>query len=531
MPAPWNKSDGARFDREPRQRICNHARGDQRSEWRNNRRGTSTSHEQGKSSRCARQGEHRFAKQDGRIAHSIKSFDKPLTEATTSSLEALKFDTEAAALNNNGDFQGAIAPSQRSIELDPNFAMGYRGLAVEYFNLNQLEIALGYIKKAFDLKDRASEREKYAIESDFYQYTGQIEKSTQSYEQYKNAYPRDLRPVNNLSVVYFLLGEWDKSLQYAQEGIRLDPDQYNCYSLASFAYAATNRMDDAKAILQTAQQRKLGSIQLHESLAAIALAEGDSATLEKENALARATPEGVYDLLYRDANLAGAHGQVRRSAELFKQANEKAGPLGLGDSVLNNVIQVGTVKVMAGDRAGAISESDAVLKQSQAPTILLSVADNYARAGEDAQAEKLVERAVSERPLDENIQNLYAPMIRAVIAMNHHDAQKAIELMKAALPYDGFSTEAIYTRASAFLMAGQSADAVREFQRILDLKNASPQDLFVGYAQLGLARAYALDPDKAKARTAYQDFFAQWKNADPDLPVLKQAQAEYAKLK
>ncbi len=246
---------------------------------------------------------------------------------------------------------------------------------------------------------------------------------------------------------------------------------------------------------------------------------------------ARATPEGVYDLLYRDANLAGAHGQVRRSAELFKQANEKAGPLGLGDSVLNNVIQVGTVKVMAGDRAGAISESDAVLKQSQAPTILLSVADNYARAGEDAQAEKLVERAVSERPLDENIQNLYAPMIRAVIAMNHHDAQKAIELMKAALPYDGFSTEAIYTRASAFLMAGQSADAVREFQRILDLKNASPQDLFVGYAQLGLARAYALDPDKAKARTAYQDFFAQWKNADPDLPVLKQAQAEYAKLK
>ena len=214
----------------------------------------------------------------GESLSSIKSFDKPLTEATTSSLEALKFDTEAAALNNNGDFQGAIAPSKRSVELDPNFAMGYRGLAVEYFNLNQLEIALGYIKKAFDLKDRASEREKYAIESDFYQYTGQIEKSTQSYEQYKNAYPRDLRPANNLSVVYFLLGQWDKSLQYAQEGIRLDPDQFNCYSLASFAYAATNRMDDAKAILQTAQQRKLGSIQLHESLAAIALAEGDSAT-------------------------------------------------------------------------------------------------------------------------------------------------------------------------------------------------------------------------------------------------------------
>ncbi len=121
----------------------------------------------------------------GESLSSIKSFDKPLTEATTSSLEALKFDTEAAALNNNGDFQGAIAPSQRSIELDPNFAMGYRGLAVEYFNLNQLEIALGYIKKAFDQEDRASEREKYAIESDFYQYTGQIEKSTQSYEQYE----------------------------------------------------------------------------------------------------------------------------------------------------------------------------------------------------------------------------------------------------------------------------------------------------------------------------------------------------------
>ena len=465
----------------------------------------------------------------GESLSSIQQFNKPLEEATTTSLEALKLDSMASTLNNNGDFQGALEPSRHAIELDPNFAMGYRGLAVEYSNLGQNELALTYMKKAFDLKDRASERERLAITSDYYQYSGQIDKSIGAYELYKRTYPRDARPVDNLAVVYLFMGQWDKLLENALLAKRLAPDQFNPYSLAAFAYAATNRLDDAKAMLAQAQQRGLGSISIHEQLASLALAEGDSATLQKEDALAEVTPQGGYDVTQRDASFAVARGQLRHGADLYKQANEKAQALGLGDSVVNNMAQEALCKALAGDRKGAIAEADAVLKRSESPSVLLSVADVYARSGEDAQAETLAQRAASQRPDDQNVQDVGVPMIRAVIAMNHHDAQKAVELMKAAQPYDGGVTESLYTRASALLMAGSRDQAAQEFGKVLSLRNAYPSDPFMSYSQLGLARAYA-ESDKSKSRDAYQDFLGVWKNADPDLPVLEQAKAEYAKL-
>ncbi len=185
---------------------------------------------------------------------------------------------------------------------------------------------------------------------------------------------------------------------------------------------------------------------------------------------------------------------------------------------------------MAGEKPSAVAEAAAVFKKSQAPGILEGVADVYARAGEDAEAERLTARAASERPDDQFIQSVITPTIRAVIAMNHHDAQKARELMKSAQPYDAGNTESLYTRACALLIAGRGPEAAQEFQKVLNFKNAFPADLFIPYAQLGLARAYALEPDKSKSRTAYQDFFALWKDADPDVPTLKEAKAEYAKL-
>jgi eukaryotic-like serine/threonine-protein kinase len=466
----------------------------------------------------------------GESLSSIQKFDTPLQESTTTSLEALKLDSLASALNNNGDFHGALEPTKRAIELDPNFAMAYRGLAVEYFNLGQYEHALPYIKKAFELKDRASERERLAITSDYYQYTGQIDKSIEAYELYKRTYPRDSRPANNLAVTYLFVGQWDKVLENALLAKQLAADEFNSYSIAALAYSAMNRMDDAKAMLAAAQQRGLGSIAIHEQLGAIALAEGDSAALEKENALAEATPQGSYDVSQRDASLAAARGQIRHAAELYNQANEKAQALGLGDSILNNSLQEALSKAMAGDRKSAISQADAALRQSQEPTILLSVADVYARSGEDAQAEKLAARAASERPDDQNVQNVLVPVVRALIAMNHRDPQKALMLMKSAQPYDAGNTESLYTRASALLMAGSGEEAAQEFHKVLNLKNAYPTDLFMQYAQLGVARAYALGPDKSRSRSAYQDFLGLWKNADADLPVLEQAKSEYGKL-
>ncbi|HKS66613.1 MAG TPA: protein kinase [Candidatus Acidoferrales bacterium] len=476
----------------------------------------------------------------GESLNSIQKFDTPLPDATTTSLEALKLDTEASVLNNNGDFQGAVEPTKRAIELDPSFAMAYRGLAIEYSNLGQNELALSYMKKALDLKDRASERERLAITSDYYQYSGQIDKAIDEYELYKRTYPRDTRPVNNLAVTYLFLGQWDKLLQNALLAKQLAPDQYNPYSLAAFAYLATNKIDDAKSVLAEAEQRHLGSISIHEQLAGIALAQGDIATVQKESALAEATPQGKYDITQRDATMAAAHGELRRAEELIKEANEKAKGLGLSDSILSNSVGEALAKAMAGDRKGAIAEADAVMKQTQAPSLLVFLADVYARSGDDRQAEKLASRAASERPDDQFIQNVNVPMVRALIAMNHHEAQKALDLMKRAQPYDRGNNESMYTRASALLMAGEANGAAQEFQNVLNLKNVFPSDLFVGYAPLGLARAYALNSSKSgadnspagksKARSAYQDFLGAWKNADPGLPILDAAKSEYAKL-
>jgi len=260
----------------------------------------------------------------GESLASIQKFDKPLGEATTTSLEALKQSTEASVRNNDGDFLGTIESSKRAVELDPNFAMGYRGLAVEYSNMGQQEAMLVNIGKAFELKDRASEREKLAITSDYYQYVGQIDKAIEVYNQYKQTYPRDERPRVNLAVTYLSVGQFDKALENGLEAIQLSPEKYNGYAIAANAYASMNRLDDAKAILAQAQQRKLGAALIHLQLGQIALAQGDAATMAKEDALAKGSPQGELALIQRDASLAAARGQLRRSRELYKQAQDAA---------------------------------------------------------------------------------------------------------------------------------------------------------------------------------------------------------------
>ena len=465
----------------------------------------------------------------GESLASIQKFDKPLGEATTTSLEALKQSTEASVRNNNGDFLGALEFSKRAVELDPNFAMGYRGLAVEYSNMGQQEAMLVNIRKAFELKDRASEREKLAITSDYYQYVGQIDKAIEVYNQYKQVYPRDERPRVNVAVTYLSVGQFDKALENALEAIQLSPEKYNGYAIAASAYASMNRLDDAKAILAAAQQRKLGAAVIHLQLGGIALAQGDMATMAREDALAKTSPQGELAIIQRDASLAAAHGQIRRSRELYKQAEEMAQRLGLTESAVNSILSEGWNEAVAGNRSEAVREAEAAMKASPTPNVMLLAADVYARAGEDAKAQSLIDQAAKQRPDDVFMQDLGAPIVRAVLELNHHSADKALDLMKAAQPYDPANTESRYTRGSAYLMAGKGEEAAKEFQAVLNLKSGAPSDSTISFAQLGLARAYALS-DKSKARTAYQDFFALWKDADSDIPLLKEAKAEYAKL-
>src|ERR1700690_913381 len=229
-------------------------------------------------------------------------------------------------------------------------------------------------------------------------------------------YPRDDRPAVNLAVTYLLLGQFDKALSNALLASQLRPDEFNGYSVAAWAYASMNRMDEAKAILNAAEQHHAGGFTVHEQLATIAILQGDAATQAKEDAEARKSPQGEFDLLQRDATLAGMHGEMKHAREIFQQVEEKAQGIGLTEGVVTNIETEALMEALAGNREEAVRGADAALKQSQAPTVLLGVADIYARGGEDAKVEPLVERAVKARPDNLNIQSVYAPGIRAVLA-------------------------------------------------------------------------------------------------------------------
>jgi len=224
------------------------------------------------------------------------------------------------------------------------------------------------------------------------------------------------------------------------------------------------------------------------------------------------------------------HGQLKHARELYKAVEEKSRRMELSESALSAISGESLLEALAQNRAEAIRGADALMKQSQTPTVVLNAADIYARAGEDAKAAQLIERAAPQRPDDLNIQSVQLPGLRALLAMNHHDGKTAVDLMAKAETYDRAILESRYTRGCALLMAGRPDEAAKEFQAVLGLRNFGPTDPTTAFSQLGLARAYAAANDKEKARTAYQDFFALWDKADPDVPVLKQARTEYAKL-
>ena len=283
-------------------------------------------------------------------------------------------------------------------------------------------------------------------------------------------------------------------------------------------------------MLFEAAARKLGASFISLQLSQIALAEGDEATRKREDALEAATPDGQARLTLRDARLAASRGQLHQASDLFKRAGEQAIQLNLKEASANGAAEQGAIEALFGDRQQAIRDANAAMAISQSPNVKLSVAIALALAGEDAKAQALAGQVAKSRPLDTLVQSVAVPTIQAIIETGHGNAAKAIELLESARPYDRVDAETRFTRANAYLKANRASDAVQEYQAIIALKNINPANPVLSLAHLGLARAYALQGDKVKARTTYQDFLALWKDADPDLPILKEAKAEYAKL-
>jgi tetratricopeptide (TPR) repeat protein/predicted Ser/Thr protein kinase len=466
----------------------------------------------------------------GESLASIQRFNKPLVEATTSSLEALKAYTLGNEKHNANEDLASIPFYQQAIELDPNFAMAYAELGTASGNLRQFKLAEHYRQKAFELRDRASERERLYITAHYYADAGQFEKGVAAYELYKQTYPRDPTPYVNLAVDYNLFGQFEKALESAREAISVAPKLYYAYDEQAKSYMALNRLDEAKAILKSGLQQT-DSLALHLDLALIALVQGDKAALEREDTLVQKSPEFELDVIIRNANMAAARGQVRRAADLYMSAAQTAERLKLNEVAALTIANQAVIEaeLQLQDRARREANEAFAISDSRVATLNAAVA--LALAGEDAKALQMINDIGRRRPEDTVVQFIFTPEVRAVSQLNRGNSRQALEMLNASTSYDRGFLVLLFTRASAYLQARQTEETSREFQRVLALKGLHPDSPFMSLAQLGMARVYALEHDEAKARAAYQDFLALWKDADPDVPILKQAKAEYEKLK
>jgi len=461
---------------------------------------------------------------------SVQKYDKPLSEATTSSLEALKAFSLGDMKHQSFDELAALPLYQHAVELDPNFAMAYARLGTVYNNLGQSELSETNRQKAFELRDRASEHEKLYIMSHFYVDSGQLDKGITALELYKQTYPRDSIPYNNIAAVYIQMGQFENALENARQAVQLDPDSASGYSNAGFAYAGLNRLDEAKATFNEALQHKAGAAMAHSSLAMIAWLQDDQAAMERELDLMRNDPQSDFTETGMRSAMAAYGGQIKAGRNFGQKQREAAGRLGFKEAAANEYAQEAFTEATLMNKARALEDVAQALKLSQSRNVVLYCASALALAGEDARAAKLADDVAQKRPYDTLVQFVAVPLIKAQIELNHENPGKAIDLLDSALVYARANSGVLYVRGNAYLKAGRGSDAVQAFQRLLELKNTINIDPIMPLAKVGLARAYVLAGDKARGRVAYQDFFALWKNADPDIPVLREIKTEYAKL-
>jgi len=467
----------------------------------------------------------------GESLTSVQKYDKPLSEATTSSLEALKALT-LGDMKHNGSLELEALPNyQRAVELDPNFAMAYARLGAVYSNLGQIQLSEQNRQKAFELRDRASEREKLYIMSHYYGDAGQLDKGIAALELYKQTYPRDSIPYTNLASIYVRLGQFDNALMNARQAVQLDPGSAIGFSILAAAYTGLNRMEEAQATVQSALEHGLTSASLHSQLASFYFTQGNETEMEKELDKAGSSPGEAFTVLGFRLGLAGARGQMKLAHELGGKMIEAVQREGLKELGPNLLSQEASMDAAVDDRGKAVNVANEALKLSNAVNVETNAALALAASGQAAKALSLAEDISRRRPNDTMAQNVDVPIIKALVEMDRGNLTQAMDFLDTATVYGRANTGLLYIRGLAYLKAKQGTQAAQEFQRVLDLKGFAGLDAIIPVSQLGLARAYALENDNARSRIAYQDFFAMWKNADPDLPILKQAKAEYEKVK
>jgi eukaryotic-like serine/threonine-protein kinase len=467
---------------------------------------------------------------------SVQKFATPLEQATTSSLEALQAFSLGQAQHQASRDDRAIPHLKRAVELDPNFAMAYGTLGVVYDNISERKLGVEALKKAFDLRDRASERERFYISAHYYgDATGEIDKGAEIYEQWKQSYPRDNVPADNLSLMYSEIGHMDKALANGLQALQVDPKDTYAYQNVSAVYEFLGRYDEARAIAEQAVAQKADPFSVHLVLYQLAFLRGDLATMQHEAERAAGTIDEPF-LLSWACNAKYFQGHVREARELCNSGAQKAEQHQFKEFGAIVRASEGSIEAEIGNQDDARRQTQTALATTDEKDTRSIAAPTLGRIGDTGHAEKLIADLTKQFPSDTLLNKVTLAAARASIALQRKQPAQALDALESARPYEmgggpaGPDFWPLYLRAEAYRDLHDPAKALVEYQKIADHRGLNVLSPLYVLARLGAARAYAQQGDTAKSRAAYQDFFAFWKDADPDVPVLKQAKAEYEKL-
>ncbi len=470
----------------------------------------------------------------GESLGSIKKFDAPIEQATTSSLEALKAFTQGNELRASGHDREAIPFYKRAAEIDPNFAMAYARLGVAYNNWGETELAKEYSQKAYDLRDRVSEREKFYISEKYHSYvTGNRDEAINILKAWAQTYPNDYIPHNNLAVNYTFDGNYEDGLKEAREAVRLSPNNTTAQSNVVEAFMRLGRLDEAKQSLEQTIGQNPDRAVYHGQSYPIAFLQGDEATMKKDLDwfANQAKDPSYFDL---QANTAINRGQLRKGLDFSRRSAELLISQDRKENASQIEANLGAVLAVLGQCTESKQKAANAIALSRGKIGLGGAAMDLAICGDTAQAQSLADELLKRFPEESINLGIVLPMIRAATLSSQGKYTQAIENLEPARRYEsgivaGFWIN--YLRAQAYLGQRAGNEAAAEYQKILDHRTADPFSPLYTLSHLGLARAAALTGDKAKSRTEYQNFFAAWKDADQDLPLLVQAKKEYEQLK
>jgi DNA-binding winged helix-turn-helix (wHTH) protein/tetratricopeptide (TPR) repeat protein len=469
----------------------------------------------------------------GESLSSIQRFDKPIEQATTPSLEALKAYSLGLEHRTQGAEKEAIPLFQHAVELDPKFAMAYAQLGAVYNNLGETDRATEYLKRAYGLRTNLSEREKLFLTARYQTVvTGETDQAIETYQVWGQMFPRDWIPFNSLSARYQVIGQYEKAVDAATEALKLQPNHYSPYANLALSYLSLNRFDDAVRVAKDAEAAKRDSLYSHRVLFEIAFLKHDQPAMQRELDWAK-NNDRENDLLIAQAFAFMSAGKVRAARQLFERSWAASERNGLNDDAAYAMALESLAEADFGNFREARTRAAAALRLGKGIDARETAAEALAVAGDIRQARTIADQLHARYPQHQPLNAASLTTIAASIELQQKRPANAIRILENAAPYDlsEFSNlSPIYIRGKAHLEAHHGEDAAATFQKILDHSGIDVTSQRHPLAQLGLARAYAETGDTQRALQAYEAFFALWSEADPDIPVLRSAKLEYGRL-